>query len=78
MDEAIIFCVRAVLKKYYDNVWHYGAPFVPKYSTYATFINRFLLGTGRMPHPVGGAMGVTLCHCRAARETRFDINIKYS
>ena len=27
-----------------------------------------------MPHPVGGAMGVTLCHCRAARETRFDIN----
>ena len=21
---------------------------------------RFLLGTGRMPHPVGGAMGVTL------------------
>ena len=26
-----------------------------------------------MPHPVGGAMGVTLCHCSAARETRFDI-----
>ena len=26
-----------------------------------------------MPHPVGGAMGVTLYHCRAARETRFDI-----
>ena len=25
---------------------------------------RFLLGTGRMPHPVGGAIGVTLCHCR--------------
>ena len=23
--------------------------------------DRFLLGTGRMPHPVGGAMGVTLC-----------------
>ena len=22
---------------------------------------RFLLGTGRMPHPVGGAMGVALC-----------------
>ena len=22
---------------------------------------RFLLGTGRMPHPVGGDMGVTLC-----------------
>ena len=21
----------------------------------------FLLGTGRMPHPVGGAMGVALC-----------------
>ena len=26
-----------------------------------------------MPHPVGGAMGVTLYHCRAAREARFDI-----
>ena len=26
-----------------------------------------------MPHPVGGAMGVTLCHCSAARETCFDI-----
>ena len=25
---------------------------------------RFLLGTGRMPHPVGGAMGVTLSHRR--------------
>ena len=25
---------------------------------------RFLLGTGRMPHPVGGAMGVTLPHRR--------------
>ena len=25
---------------------------------------RFLLGTGRMPHPVGGAMGVTLSHFR--------------
>ena len=24
------------------------------------FFERFLLGTGRMPHPVGGAMGVTL------------------
>ena len=23
-----------------------------------------MLGTGRMPHPVGGAMGVTLSHCR--------------
>ena len=23
-------------------------------------LNWFLLGTGRMPHPVGGAMGVTL------------------
>ena len=22
---------------------------------------KFLLGTGRMPHPVGGAMGMTLC-----------------
>ena len=27
------------------------------------FLNRFLLGTGRMPHPEGGAMGVT-CVCR--------------
>ena len=26
-----------------------------------------------MPHPVGGAMGVTLRHCSAARETGFDI-----
>ena len=24
-------------------------------------LKRFLLGTGRMPHPVGGAMGVALC-----------------
>ena len=24
-------------------------------------MQRFLLGTGRMPHPVGGAMGVALC-----------------
>ena len=23
---------------------------------------RFLLGTGRMPHPVGGAMGVTISY----------------
>ena len=34
------------------------------------FFAWFLLGTGRMPHPVDGAMGVTLCHCRAAGETR--------
>ena len=27
-------------------------------------LNRFLLGTGRMPHPVGGDIGVTLRHCR--------------
>ena len=27
-------------------------------------LRRFLLGTGRMPHPVGGAMCVTLSHCR--------------
>ena len=26
-----------------------------------------------MPHPVGGAMGVTLCHCREKGNTRFDI-----
>ena len=30
------------------------------------------LGTGRMPHPVGGAMGVTLCHCREKGNTRFE------
>ena len=28
-----------------------------------------------MPHPVGGAMGVTLRHCRERGYTRFDINI---
>ena len=33
---------------------------------------RFLLGTGRMPHPVGGAMGVT-CHCLEKGISRFDI-----
>ena len=33
----------------------------------------FLLSTGRMPHPVGGAMGVTLCHCREKGNTHFDI-----
>ena len=33
---------------------------------------RFLLGTGRMPHPVGGAMGVTLRHCREKGNTRFE------
>ena len=27
-------------------------------------LKRFLLGTGRMPHPVGGAMGVTWSHFR--------------
>ena len=26
-----------------------------------------------MPHPVGGATGVTLCHCREKGNTRFDI-----
>ena len=26
-----------------------------------------------MPHPVGGDMSVALYHCRAARETRFDV-----
>ena len=30
----------------------------------APILERFLLGTGRMPHPVGGAIGVTLCYCR--------------
>ena len=37
---------------------------MPWGGAYARDKNRFLLGTGRMPHPVGGAMGVTLCHCR--------------
>ena len=27
-----------------------------------THAKKLLLGSGRMPHPVGGAMGVTLCH----------------
>ena len=35
--------------------------------------HRFLLGTGRMPHPVAGAIGVTLRHCREKGNTRFDI-----
>ena len=39
---------------------------------------RFLLGTGRMPHPVGGDMGVTLCHYRERGYTRFETIIKYS
>ena len=26
-----------------------------------------------MPHSVGGAMGVTLCHCREKGNTHFDI-----
>ena len=34
---------------------------------------RFLLGTGRMPHPVGGAMGVALCTAVKKGHTRFDI-----
>ena len=38
-----------------------------------TISNCFLLGTGRMPHPVGGAMGVTLCHCCEKGIPRFDI-----
>ena len=36
-------------------------------------INRFLLGTGRKPHPVGGAMGVALCTALKREYTRFDI-----
>ena len=39
----------------------------------ADIFHWFLLGTGRMPHPVGGAMGVTLCHCREKGNTRFGI-----
>ena len=38
-----------------------------------TISNWFLLGTGRMPHPVGGAMGVTLCHCCEKGIPRLDI-----
>ena len=30
------------------------------------------LDTGRMPHPVGGDMGVTLCHYRERGYTRFE------
>ena len=33
----------------------------------------FLLGTGRMPHPVGGAMGVALCTDVKRGHTHFDI-----
>ena len=43
--------------------------------------NIFLLGTGRMPHLVGGAMGVTLCHdnIRGSGYTRWLHHfIKYS
>ena len=35
-------------------------------------LHRFLLGTGRMPHPVGGAMGVTWFHCREKGNTHFE------
>ena len=35
---------------------------IPKFHSWGKYTmpltNRFLLGTGRMPHPVGGAMGV--------------------
>ena len=34
---------------------------------------RFLLGTGRMPHPVGGAMGMTCVIAVKRGYTRFDI-----
>ena len=38
-------------------------PGLPRFrsSVCVQYNTRFLLGTGRMPHPVGGAMGVTLC-----------------
>ena len=45
----------------------------PLFAHARTIPERFLLGTGRMPHPVGGAMGVTLCHCREKGIPRFDI-----
>ena len=37
-----------------------GSPY--DYIIHAALIFRFLLGTGGMPHPVGGAMGMTLFH----------------
>ena len=53
----------------------FGRDFLSPHTTMvsARVLKRFLLGTGRMPHPVGGAMGVTLCHCRERGYTRFDI-----
>ena len=33
----------------------------------------FQIGSGRMPHPVGGVMGVTLSHRREKGITRFGI-----
>ena len=46
---------------------------IPKSATAGGFSNWFLLGTGRMPHLVGGAMGVTLCHGCEKGIPRFDI-----
>ena len=43
-----------------------------KHGNAGTETGRFLLGTGRMPHPVGGAVGVTWCHCREKGNTRFE------
>ena len=41
---------------------------------YPATLNRFLFSTGRMPHPVGGAMGVTLSHCcEKGMHPNFDI-----
>ena len=48
----------------------------PRYFRIVT--TRFLFGTGRMPHPVGGAMGVTLCHCRERGYPALTSLIKYS
>ena len=51
-----------------DNTEIYVFPYKPRSNS-----KRLLLGTGRMPYPVGGAIGVTLCHCRERGYTRFDI-----
>ena len=62
-----IGCPIIFLSPRYRNFEEAGNPVCSK--------KRFLLGTGRMPHPVGGAMGVTLCHCREKGIPRFDITL---
>ena len=57
----------------YHNQCHITTTVNAAVNNLVTVLIRFLLGTGRMPHPVGGAMGVTLRHCREKGNTRFDI-----